>query len=138
MRKRDEDDKAISDWIHHEIDEIEDDFAHPDKIPGKIGEEFEQIDNTLEKDGEIVTDFVKKAPGRARYVWRLAVGAHWLLNAVTVATPLSFFFLALNIGNTIFNAVFNKFWAHGNVMLLMNWMFMISQTAIAIPMLYEL
>lgn len=77
-------------------------------------------------------------PFYAKKMWYASIGAHWLLNAIVFATPLTFFFVALNIGNTIYSVLFNKFWAHGNFFLVMNWFFMISQTLVTIPLLYEI
>lgn len=80
----------------------------------------------------------KTVPWYAKKIWYASIAFRWLLNAVAVATPLTFFFLAVCIGDTIYMIVFNKFWAHGSFILIANWLFLISQTIMAIPLLYEI
>lgn len=136
---RDEDNAALEKWYQDEVAEIEDDIEHPDKIPEKIEEEIEQIDDTIEKDEEVVKDIVnKQLPYQAKRIWYWTIGARWVLNAITVALPTTFFLVVLNLLDLLFNAVYNKLWAHGNFFLILNWLFMISQTLLSIPILFEI
>ena len=83
-------------------------------------------------------DFVtKKVPQRLQFIWNAVIGFRWIMNCILVATAISFFFLVINILMFVSYAILNRVWAQGNLFWVLNWLFLVSQSLSAIPLLYE-
>lgn len=137
MQDRKEANEQLDKWWQRQWDDIVDDFEHPDHIPEKFEEEFVDIENELVKDEEAVADVVTHGFDLTK-AWNIMLGARWVLNCIFVAAPTAFFLLTVNISDVLFMTLYNKLWGHGNVFWIVNWLYLVSQTLLSIPVLFEI
>ena len=62
----------------------------------------------------------------------------WLINLWTVGVPWGFVLLALFGWNMYVNIWWNKWWAEGNLFLMGNTLYIIAQSIVSIPLMFEI
>lgn len=59
-------------------------------------------------------------PEHLEYTMEVIIGGKWIINLFVVALPWLGFSFLMMLYNIVFNAWLNKWWALGNIYLLMN------------------
>lgn len=62
----------------------------------------------------------------------------WFINFIFVANPYFFFSIFMIIVNLIMNVLFNNWWAGGNFLLIFNTVYLVLQTVMSWPLVYEI
>lgn len=139
-RRRQEEDKKRNqeNYFQRRWDDVVDDFEHPDHIADNFGKDFEDTVDTLEDDEKEIVSTVRKLPDRSRRIWRQLLALKWIVNLWLVGVPWGFALLALFGWNMYVNIFWNKWWAEGNFFLMGNTLYIIAQSIVSIPLMFEI
>lgn len=97
--------------------------------------------SNLGKDVTEIEEDVVMLPGEAQKFYRKLRRAgilFWVINLTFVATPLTIFMFGSFWSNIGLNIILNQFWAYGNLFLIGNTLFMMFQSLMAVPLIYEI
>lgn len=117
-------------FFQNRYDEIKDDIEHPEDIVKNLGEDITEVED----------DFVMSTEELSRFYRRLRrMGIlFWVFNLAFVATPFILVTLVSFMTNIFLNVVLNQWWAYGNIFLIANTLYMMFQSLMAIPLIYEI
>jgi hypothetical protein len=65
------------------------------------------------------------------------IALRWVVNTVLIGIPWTAWSFLMVVYNIVFNAWLNKWWAKGNLWLLVNTYFCIGQAVLSIPLFFE-
>ena len=114
-----------------------------DKFIEPINKPFEGIEKEIEKDADTLTEDI--FPGAKDFVedgdteWYEYFGYfRWIINFLFVGVPWFFWSIVLCIFNLVWNMVLNDFWADGNFLLVFNTWYLLLQTVMSWPLIFEI
>lgn len=120
--------------MHRRWDDVVDDFKHPKHIPTNFGLDFEDTVDTIENDIE----WAKEVPPYARQIWQRLMLLKWIINLWVVGVPWCTVLFVIFVWNIYVNIFWNKWWAKGNLFLLGNTAYIIYQSLITLPLMFEI
>lgn len=92
----------------------------------------------MEEDEKEVQEFVRKLPDRSRAIWQKLLVLKWIVNLWTVGVPWCVLLFVIFSWNVYVNIFWNKFWAEGNLFLVGNTVYIILQSLISLPLMFEI
>jgi hypothetical protein len=81
---------------------------------------------------------VRKVPDRAYGIWQRLLVLKWVFNMWLVGLPWCLVLLVIFGWNIYVNIFWNKFWAEGNLFLLGNRLYIITQGLVSLPLMFEI
>ena len=115
------------DEIEDEFNDLESEFL--DDLPiSEIGEEFQEIEDTV----------TGKKPFSMKFVKTALLSMRWLFNTLIIGLPWILISIGLIVYNFVLNIAYNKWWAYGNFWLIFNTLYAIIQTFISWPLVLEI
>lgn len=101
--------------------------------------------NSIEKDVERDVDTIVEDiyPEAKHDLWKKKWYEHmyyfrWVLNLIFFANPYFLFSIGMVVLNIVLNILMNNIWGGGNFLLIFNTFYLISQTIMSWPLIYEI
>jgi hypothetical protein len=112
-----------------------------DGINSKLPQPIKDVEKDIEKDADAVFEDIypegKKDLQNAQW-YEYIFYFRWIVNLIFFAMPYFAFSCAMVVVNIVLNIFMNKWWAGGHWLLIFNTFYLITQTVMSWPLIFEL
>jgi len=127
-QKKKEEEEANRWKNESELERLEEELKIIEEDAKEIGLEFENdIEEEIPSIDEIEQEYQDLGGFTWANIWEWVIFFRWIINAVFLAFPFSIYLGFTVILNFFLNTHFNRYWAGGNVYLLLNTVFNVVQ-----------